>query len=96
MTNLLERAISTDDGDRAAKIIQSALGIESDEVADYCFPKSWPSDREQRARIIGDWLRAEARYLALRWQLLDVPRVCLNRGGRRFCGNSAWCLVRDR
>jgi hypothetical protein len=27
MTNLLERAISTDDGDRAAKIIQSALGI---------------------------------------------------------------------
>ena len=38
MTNLLERAISTDDADRAAKIIQSALGIESDEVAQtYCF-----------------------------------------------------------
>jgi hypothetical protein len=55
-TNLLERAISTDDGDRAAKIIQSALGIESDDVR--------PKDREQRARIIGDWLRAEARYLA--------------------------------
>ena len=55
-TNLLERAISTDDGDRAAKIIQSALGIESDDV--------WPKDREQRARIIGDRLRAEARYLA--------------------------------
>ena len=33
MTNLLERAISTDDADRAAKIIQDALGIESDEVA---------------------------------------------------------------
>ena len=64
MTNLLERAISADDADRAAKIIQSALGIESDGVANYCFPKSWPSDREQRARIIGDWLRAEARYLA--------------------------------
>ena len=64
MTNLLERAISADDADRASKIIQSALGIESDEVANYCFPKSWPSDREQRARIIGDWLRAEARYLA--------------------------------
>ena len=64
MTNLLERAISTDDADRAAKIIQNALGIESDEVANYCFPKSWPSDHEQRARIIGDWLRAEARYLA--------------------------------
>jgi hypothetical protein len=25
---------------------------------------NWPQDREQRARIIGDWLRAEARYLA--------------------------------
>jgi hypothetical protein len=64
MTNLLERAISTGDADRAAKIIQNALGIETDEVANFCFPKSWPSDREQRARIIGDWLRAEARYLA--------------------------------
>ena len=64
MTNLLERAISTEDADRAAKIIQNALGIESDDLANYCFPKSWPSDREQRARIIADWLRAEARYLA--------------------------------
>ena len=39
MTNLLERAINTDDGNRAAKLIQNALGIESDEVANYCFPK---------------------------------------------------------
>jgi hypothetical protein len=64
MTNLLERAINTDDGNRAAEIIQNALGIESDEVANYCFPKTWPKDHEQRARIIGDWLRAEVRYLA--------------------------------
>jgi hypothetical protein len=64
MTNLLERAINTDYGDRAAKLIQKALGIESDEVANYCFPKTWPKDREQRARIIGDWLKAEARFLA--------------------------------
>jgi hypothetical protein len=64
MTNVLERSISTDDGGRAAKIIQNALGIESDEVANYCFPKRWPEDREQRARIIGDWLRAEARFSA--------------------------------
>jgi hypothetical protein len=63
MTNLLEPAISTDDGGRAAKIIQDALGIESDEVANYSFPKTWAEDREQRARIIGDWLRAEARFL---------------------------------
>ena len=51
-------------GDHAAKLIQNALGIESDDVANYCFPKTWPQDRDQRARIIGDWLRAEVRYLA--------------------------------
>jgi hypothetical protein len=27
-------------------------------------PKEWPADREQRARYIGEWLRAEAHYLA--------------------------------
>ncbi len=27
---------------------QDALGIESDDVANYCFPKTWPADREQR------------------------------------------------
>jgi hypothetical protein len=64
MTNLLERAISTDDADRAAKIIQDALSIESNEVANYCFPRTWPRDREQRAWIIGDWLKAEVRFLA--------------------------------
>jgi hypothetical protein len=64
MTNLLEQAIDTNDGDWAAKLIQYALGIESNEVANYCFPKTWPQDREQRAKIIGDWLRAEVRYLA--------------------------------
>jgi uncharacterized protein HemY len=31
--NLLEQAIRCDDADRAAKIIQDALGIESDDVA---------------------------------------------------------------
>jgi hypothetical protein len=64
MTNLLERAIDTDCGNSAAKLIQNALGIETNDVANYCFPKTWPQDREQRARIIGDWLRAEVRYLA--------------------------------
>jgi uncharacterized protein HemY len=64
MTNLLEQAIKCDDGDRAARIIQQALGIESDDVANYCLPKSRPADREQRARIIGEWLQTEARYLA--------------------------------
>jgi hypothetical protein len=64
MSNLLERTISSDDGDRAAKIIQEALGIESDDVANYVFPRTWPVDREQRARIIGEWLQTEARFLA--------------------------------
>ena len=63
MANLLEQAVNCDDGNLAARIIQRALGIESDEVANYVFPKSWPSDREQRARIIGEWLQAEARFL---------------------------------
>jgi len=64
MANLIERAIACDDGDRAARMIQGALGIESDDVANYVFPKSWPADREQRARIIGEWLQTEARFLA--------------------------------
>jgi len=61
MANLLEQAIDCDDADRAARMIQDALGIESDDVANYVFPKTWPANREQRARIIGEWLRAEAR-----------------------------------
>jgi hypothetical protein len=64
MSNLLEQAISCDDGDQVAKIIQHALGIESDYVLNCTFPKDWPTDREMRARIIGGWLQAEAQYLA--------------------------------
>ena len=60
----LEQAINCSDGDQAAKIIQDALGIDSDDVANYVFPKTWPNDREQRARIIGEWLQTEARFLA--------------------------------
>jgi hypothetical protein len=63
MANLIEQAIACDDGDRAARIIQEALGIESDEVANYVFSESWPAGREQRARIIGEWLQTEARFL---------------------------------
>ena len=64
MTNLLEQAVNCDDSDLAAKIIQDALGIESDDVANYCFPKEWPTDRERRAAVIGKWLQSEARFLA--------------------------------
>ena len=63
MGNLLAEAINCDDGDQAARLIQQALQIESDDIANYVFPKNWPSDREQRARIIGEWLQTEARFL---------------------------------
>jgi len=56
MTNLLAQAINSNDADRAAKLIQDALGIENDDVVNYCFPKDWPTDRERRARIIREWL----------------------------------------
>ena len=64
ITNLLQQAINCDNADRAAKMIQDALGIESADVVNYCFPTTWPTDRERRARIIGEWLTTEARYLA--------------------------------
>ncbi len=66
MTNRLQEAINCNDGDRVARIIQDALGIESDDVANYCFPKTWPVDREQRARIIGEWLQTEGALSGLK------------------------------
>jgi hypothetical protein len=63
MTNLLEQAINCNDGDRAAKMIQNALGIEKDDVTNFCFPKDWPDDREVRAAVISDWLQTEVRLL---------------------------------
>ena len=62
MTNLLAQAIDCDEPDRADKMMD-ALGIESDDVVNYCFPTTWPTDRERRARYIGEWLKTEARYL---------------------------------
>jgi hypothetical protein len=63
MANLLEQAIDCDDGDHAAKLIREALGIESDDVSNYVFPKTWPADRERRAAIVGEWLKTQARLL---------------------------------
>ena len=60
----LAQTIDCDDANRVAKIIRDALGIESDDVVNYCFPTEWPTDRERRARYIGEWLKTEARYLA--------------------------------
>ena len=52
-----------DDEDRAARIIQEALGIESDDVANYVFPITWPANREQRACIIGRVAQGRNRFL---------------------------------
>jgi hypothetical protein len=38
-------------------MILEALGIESDEVANYRLPKYWPTDREQRGGVIRDRLQ---------------------------------------
>jgi hypothetical protein len=51
-------------GDRAAKIIQDALGTENDDITNYVFPKTWPADRVQPARIIGERLQTEVQFLA--------------------------------
>jgi hypothetical protein len=47
MVNLLEQAINSDDGDRAAKVIQDTrhrIG----RCRQLVFPKTWPPGREQR------------------------------------------------
>jgi len=62
MSNLLEQAIDCSDGEQAATILQQALGIESDNVVNYCFPKQWPNDHELRHHR--RWLQTEARFLA--------------------------------
>jgi hypothetical protein len=67
MTNLIEQAINSNDGERAAKMIRDALGIESNDVVNYCFQKEWPANREQRANIIAEWLQTEARFLGERY-----------------------------
>ena len=41
MTNLLEEAINSNDGDHAESSLKKR--IESDDVANYVFPKAWPS-----------------------------------------------------
>jgi hypothetical protein len=64
MSNLLEQAIDCNGGEQAAKIIQNALGIESVTSSITSFRKLGPADRERRARIIGEWLQTEARFLA--------------------------------
>ena len=39
MTNLLEQAINSNNGDHAAKLIREALGIQSDDVCQLRLPE---------------------------------------------------------
>jgi hypothetical protein len=64
MTNLLQQAIDCDDGRPCGQDHSGRARHESNDVVNYCFPKEWPADREQRARYIDEWLKTEARYLA--------------------------------
>jgi hypothetical protein len=64
MTNLLEQAIDCDDPHRAARIIQEALGIESDDVVNYRFAKEWRPIATSAPGTSAEWLKTEARYLA--------------------------------
>jgi hypothetical protein len=59
----LNKPLNCNDGDRAAKMIRDALGIENDDVANFCFPKDWPDDRQLRAAVISDWLQTEVSFL---------------------------------
>ena len=45
-------------------VIKNALGIESDDVANYRFLKAWAANASS-ANIIGEWLQTEARFVSL-------------------------------
>ena len=49
---------------RRRLLCDSRLRFSWTDVANYCFPTTWPTDRERRARYIGEWPKTEARYLA--------------------------------
>ena len=93
MSNLLAQAIDCDDPDQAAKIVQDALGTESDDVVNYCFPTTWPTDRERRAHFWGEPLLPTATPLPsygisaagsdVRW--LDMDTLARNIGLTALC-----------
>ena len=75
MPNLLEQAIDSDDGDRAARIIQEALGIESDDVANYVFRRPGrPTASAAPGSSASGWRPKRAFW---------VSRACTETFGRR-------------
>jgi hypothetical protein len=51
MANLLVQAINAGDGDQAARIVQNAVGIESDDAVKYCGFASWRTAKPRVARM---------------------------------------------
>jgi hypothetical protein len=47
------RGLGLDRYEAAFRENDDALGIESDDFVNYCFPNEWPADRERSARHIG-------------------------------------------
>ena len=69
-------------------MIQDALGIESDDVANYCFPKDL-ADRSRRGAhaYIGEWLKTEARYLTCTEPAASAAAVHVDEATESFCIN---------
>lgn len=53
-----------DDGDRAARIIMAALGIETDAVANYCLPQYWPTARDSVPASLATGFKRRPQFLA--------------------------------
>lgn len=61
MTNVLEQAINLQ---RSWSWPPRSSGPRLASRATRCSRQTWSPDRELRARIIGEWLKTEAHYLA--------------------------------
>ena len=78
MPNLLERAINADDADRAAKIIQDALGIENDDVVQLLLSAlRLTADRSRAARPYHRRMAEDRRAL---FGLVPAPAASRRRG----------------
>ena len=49
---------------RVLSAIELDAAGEDEDIVNFCFPQRWPDDRECRPKIIAEWLRTEALFLA--------------------------------
>jgi hypothetical protein len=57
--------------------------------------RTWPADREQRARIIGNWLQTEGSFGLKNDQRHAGFRIRPDRGRRRLLGATAYRRAAD-